>query len=472
MDSDRVLTQVKVVGLLGRFQHTVDFPASDEFVIVHGPNGVGKTLLLDLISAIAWPVDFGTIVRVPFKSLTLRFDDGTMFTVDKGGPQSAAADESEIPSSAADSTLAGLLALRLFLEPGSGSGAISWSPQVHTPERVDSFRTLARLVTNSPDKPSGMERRLRDYLAHGPLESDATLLEALPRWDSLPETLTETLTEALAVRIPTEMRDVLRGVVVHSIDTHRLLGLSAPEERRGRPRQRPSLTKVEEFATDLARRLAKELAENSRTSQELDRTYPQRLLEDPAVDVSEQEIRERYDAQNDLRRQLGDISLVDERTSVIEIPERMEPWQRTVLWTYLRDTEAKLATFKDTLDRVSRLREIVNRRFLFKNLEIDRERGFRVVSDEERDLDLASLSSGEQHELVLAYDLLFNVPSGALVLIDEPEISLHVSWQKGFIADLRTIASLVDFRTIVATHSPQIAGKWADRMVILGPTAE
>ncbi|MEU9273159.1 AAA family ATPase [Streptomyces sp. NPDC048251] len=464
----RVLTQVKVIGLLGRFQHTVDFPASDEFVIVHGPNGVGKTLLLDLISAIAWPVDFSTIVRVPFTSLTLRFDDGTAFTVDKGGPQSTAADENE-SSSAADSVLAGLLALRLFLEPGSGSGSISWSPQVHTPQRVDPSRRIARLMTNSPDRLSNVERRLRDYLTHGPLEGDAALLEALPRWDSFPETLTE----LLAVRLPTEMQDVLTGVVVHSIDTHRLLGLSATDERRGRTtRQRPSLTKVEEFATDLARRLAKELAENSRTSQELDRTYPQRLLEDPAVDVSEQEIRERYDAQNDLRRQLGDISLVDERTSVIEIPERMEPWQRTVLWTYLRDTEAKLATFKDTLDRVSRLREIVNRRFLFKNLEIDRERGFRVVSDEGRDLDLASLSSGEQHELVLAYDLLFNVPSGALVLIDEPEISLHVSWQKGFIADLRTIASLVDFRTIVATHSPQIAGKWADRMVILGPTTE
>ena len=70
------------------------------------------------------------------------------------------------------------------------------------------------------------------------------------------------------------------------------------------------------------------------------------------------------------------------------------------------------------------------------------------------------LSSGEQHELVLLYDLLFNVQPGALVLIDEPEISLHVSWQKRFIEDLQRISRLVKFRSVVATHSPQIAGKW------------
>ncbi|KDN80561.1 ATP-binding protein [Kitasatospora cheerisanensis KCTC 2395] len=47
-----------------------------------------------------------------------------------------------------------------------------------------------------------------------------------------------------------------------------------------------------------------------------------------------------------------------------------------------------------------------------------------------------------------------------------------MSWQKRFMSDLRRIADLVQFRTIVATHSPQIAGKWADRMVRLGPSAE
>jgi predicted ATP-binding protein involved in virulence len=188
--------------------------------------------------------------------------------------------------------------------------------------------------------------------------------------------------------------------------------------------------------------------------------------------VSEQEIRDRYVAQEEWRRRLGEVSLVDEQTEVIDIPEQMEHWQRAVLWTYLRDTEDKLSTFNDILDRVSLLRDIVNSRFLFKNLEVDGNQGFKIIGDDGEELDLASLSSGEQHEIVLAYDLLFNTGPGALVLIDEPEISLHVSWQKAFMRDLQKIAELVKFRTIIATHSPQIAGKWADRMVVLGPDAE
>lgn len=467
MDSDRVLTQVKVAGLLGRFTHTVDFPASDEFVIIHGPNGVGKTMLLDLISAIAWPVDFATITRVPFNTMLLQFSDGTALTVDKPGAEVPAEDRHD-NAPTKYSAVTGLLSLSFSLTNGPTPGEIRWSPRLSA-EPAQSSSTIAEYLIAQPGRTStAIERRLRNLLAHSSRD-DNTLHETLAHLESdVPHVLMDMLTQSM----PPQMRDLLEGIVVHSIDTHRLLGLSATQERQAWNQPRPSLTKVEEFAQDLANQLAKELAENSRTSQELDRTYPQRLLENPAVDVSENEIRERYDAQNELRRQLGDISLVDERTSVIEIPEQMEPWQRAVLWTYLRDTEAKLATFQDILDRASRLREIVNRRFLFKHLEIDRERGFRLVSDDGRDLDLASLSSGEQHELVLAYDLLFNVPSGALVLIDEPEISLHVSWQKGFIADLRKIAALVSFRTIVATHSPQIAGKWADRMVLLGPTAE
>lgn len=463
MDSDRVLTQVKVTGLLGRFTHTVDFPASDEFVIVHGPNGVGKTMLLELVSAVAWPIDFGALGRVPFEAMRLQFDDGAVLTVQRTGPR-AAADDSE-GSSALDSQLVTMRSLSFSLVPNPHSGAINWSPWSSFSDTANSSHNFARLI--SRERLSVSERRMRNYLVHSPQGAESFLFDTLHS-----QGVPQELMDALIEQLPVEMREVLTGLVVHSIDTHRLLGLTGGEEPWNQNRQRSSRTKVEELASDLAQRLAKELAENSRTSQELDRTYPQRLLENPAVAVSEQEIRDRYDAQNDLRRQLGDISLDDARTSVIEIPERMEKWQRSVLWTYLGDTEAKLATFRDILDRVSRLREIVNRRFLFKHLEIDRERGFRLVSDDGHDLDLASLSSGEQHELVLAYDLLFNVPHGALVLIDEPEISLHVSWQKGFIADLRAIASLVRFRTIVATHSPQIAGKWADRMVVLGPTAE
>ena len=87
---------------------------------------------------------------------------------------------------------------------------------------------------------------------------------------------------------------------------------------------------------------------------------------------------------------------------------------------------------------------------------------------EGQNLPLHSLSSGEQHELVLHYDLLFKTRPNTVVLIDEPEISLHVAWQKNFLSDLMEIVRISGFDAVVATHSPYIVGDRDDLMVGLG----
>ena len=86
---------------------------------------------------------------------------------------------------------------------------------------------------------------------------------------------------------------------------------------------------------------------------------------------------------------------------------------------------------------------------------------------EGQNLPLHSLSSGEQHELVLHYDLLFKTQPNTVVLIDEPEISLHIAWQKNFFLDLMKIVQISGFDAIVATHSPFIVGDKEDLMVDL-----
>ena len=82
-------------------------------------------------------------------------------------------------------------------------------------------------------------------------------------------------------------------------------------------------------------------------------------------------------------------------------------------------------------------------------------------------LPLGALSSGEQQEIVLLYELLFRLKPNSLVLIDEPEISLHVAWQKKFLEDLTKITELASFDVLIATHSPQIIHKRWDLTVEL-----
>lgn len=71
-------------------------------------------------------------------------------------------------------------------------------------------------------------------------------------------------------------------------------------------------------------------------------------------------------------------------------------------------------------------------------------------------MDLNKLSSGEQEILVLFYKLIFESDVN-IILIDEPEISLHISWQKEILNDFKKIIELNrNIHVIIATHSPQI----------------
>ena len=66
------------------------------------------------------------------------------------------------------------------------------------------------------------------------------------------------------------------------------------------------------------------------------------------------------------------------------------------------------------------------------------------------------LSSGEKNEFILFFELIFKSREENLVLIDEPEISLHISWQNLFVEDLKRVHELTDIRVLMATHSPDI----------------
>lgn len=77
------------------------------------------------------------------------------------------------------------------------------------------------------------------------------------------------------------------------------------------------------------------------------------------------------------------------------------------------------------------------------------------------EIDIPSLSSGEKQIVFRAGYLLKNIRtlSGGIILIDEPEISLHPSWQEKYVNFLRSIFADehgVQMQFIIATHSPFI----------------
>jgi ABC-type molybdenum transport system ATPase subunit/photorepair protein PhrA len=80
------------------------------------------------------------------------------------------------------------------------------------------------------------------------------------------------------------------------------------------------------------------------------------------------------------------------------------------------------------------------------------ERGISVFLPDREELALDNLSAGEKHVLRLFVDALFAEENS--LMIDEPELSLHVDWQKALIGYMRTLNQ--HMQLIIATHSPEV----------------
>ncbi len=138
-----------------------------------------------------------------------------------------------------------------------------------------------------------------------------------------------------------------------------------------------------------------------------------------------------------------------------------------VLSVFATDTDQKLDVLTKLQSRIELFIELIKQRFSTKDVIVTKENGFEI-SFRNHKVPLDKLSSGEQHQLVLFFELLFELRENALILIDEPELSLHVAWQKKFISDLQRIIALNQFDVILATHSPQLISRWTDLVVELG----
>ena len=73
---------------------------------------------------------------------------------------------------------------------------------------------------------------------------------------------------------------------------------------------------------------------------------------------------------------------------------------------------------------------------------------------------IQALSSGERQIVTLIYSAT-HMSGQKVVLIDEPEISLHIDWQSLLIPEM--VAQLQDRQIITCTHSPMIGAEYEDQ---------
>ena len=105
------------------------------------------------------------------------------------------------------------------------------------------------------------------------------------------------------------------------------------------------------------------------------------------------------------------------------------------------------------------LSELVTRVLHYKGVKLD---DFTIGQADDA-IDSRFLSAGEQQMLsFLCYNAFYE---DSVIFIDEPELSLHLDWQRRLFPNLMKQQSSNQF--IVATHSPCIYSKYEDKEIIL-----
>lgn len=206
--------------------------------------------------------------------------------------------------------------------------------------------------------------------------------------------------------------------------------------------------------------------ESAELSQNLDTTFPIRLFDrlDEQKRFSYGNIETRLKGIQDKRRRYMYYGLI--RSEHELMPEKSTSMNSSneylgVLDLYIEDALEKLSPFEILHQKIDLFESILKEKILaFKSVVIDRDNGFYFKSLNNDIIDRNLLSSGEQNQIILLFNLIFDLVSQKVILIDEPEISLHVAWQQTFLESLKKIQKINKYeKVIIATHSPQVISK-------------
>lgn len=454
------IAEITVEGLFGIYQHRIPLNLEERLTIIHGPNGVGKTALLRLTEAL-FSARYYEFYSIPFRSFQVKLDSSEnraqQITVTQDGQMTLFG----------DTEISGREFVIRYESNGILEGSARLSPKFSVADLPLGLRTIEREI---PSLERIDPRRWRHY----PTGEIFSLSEVLQRFA---QDLVPTMQSADLYETADWLADIQNRLQVRLIEAQRLLSL--PQLRRadgvtdlGRDqRTRTGLTSsVEAYSLELRTRIGERLEESGAISQPLDRSFPMRVVREVLREsLSISELQDALSQLEEKRKNLIRLGLLDEEpfAPVLQVPTEIDDTMRKVLSVYVSDTNEKLSVYDDISRRIETFLKLVNERFIHKEMRVERDRGFFFINNRGEELPITGLSSGEQHQVVLLYELLFKTKPGSLIMIDEPELSLHVAWQERFLRDMKEIAVLNQFDSLIATHSPQIIGNRWDLTVEL-----
>lgn len=418
-----LIKYLRINQLFGRYNHSIKF--SDGVNIIIGDNGVGKTVCLKILSSI-FNGDFGYLLKLEFKDIVISFGK-EIWTISKKEIQ----ESNEV---FLFDDIASSIKYNLTVESNLHKDHTISEDDV----RVDVPSYFDKISDNE-----WFDRRRGVYVDEKDLfnrYNNRTEIRGLPLW----------------------IRSRVKSFSVRIIDTQRIYR----NENNGR-RSEIGRT-ISKYVKDISLVINEEQNKASMIASQLDQSFPSRLIDELSAhnSITANETLQKLVEVDEMNRSLHMVGLTEyKKDSILKSLLKIDTPILTVLSLYADDMKKKLETFNSIQGKLQLFLSIINSHFTNKKCVLNKKGEFCFETDQiteninkSKNIDPTLLSSGEQNVFVLFYDLLFNCDEKNFILIDEPELSLHIKWQQMMIDDLMRICEKNKLNVLIATHSPDLIG--------------
>lgn len=188
--------------------------------------------------------------------------------------------------------------------------------------------------------------------------------------------------------------------------------------------------------------------------------YPTTEVADPSARVDKaKKVLMTLEKRNEQFARLG-LTSVLEVGKIIAILEKGTSESQTiilnVLKPYTEGIKVRLDALEEIQQLITRLLENINELYIDKRVQFDINTGLSVLSQTQMVLTPGMLSSGEKQLLLLICDTLAARQQPSIFIIDEPEISLNIKWQRRLIRLLQDCIKGSSVQFLLATHSIEL----------------
>lgn len=418
------ITAIRIIGLFGLYNYYIPFNSEAYVNLITSPNGYGKTTILTIINNLTKGYLF-YFYNLPFAEIIIELTEDNQIIITKTEASTESSESSDFRQNKETN---------INFSWKSSTSYISFD--INDKRIKSALRALRRSLNLTSDDINNLHSaELRDKILYS---------------EEFYNTLSNPLTDYQEFQLKSH------SLTTTFIPANRIYGgqLVDPDDDAEITWYKETLSPIKVVSRELRQELKKIRMNYLVQAQKLDSEFLTTLLSSTTV-FTKEEYKRKVSYLNSKVESLLKYNLIN-RLKFLEYSDNDN--DARILSTHINEVERKLSIYDDFLKKIELFSTLIeNKVFANKKFTLSPAYGIRCISDNGAIIDLDCLSSGEQNQFILLYDFIFRVQDNSILLLDEPENSLHVTWQRLFINDIQLIAEKKNLQTIIATHSSRIA---------------